>query len=57
MKRVMLAKSANSCRKGALKFYSAIVQFFLKRYVKDDHIERSDVEGHNFIRISMLPAE
>lgn len=41
----------------ALKFYSDIAQFLLKRYVTDDIIAKLDAEVRNLRQGSMIPAK
>lgn len=41
------ANSADVCHESNLKPYSAIIQFFLGRYVKDDNIAELDAEVRN----------
>lgn len=41
----------------ALKFYSTMVQFLLKRYVTDDNIAKMNAEVCNFRQGSVTPTE
>lgn len=54
--QVRLSKSVNLYHEGALRSYSAIVQFLLERYAKDDNVEKMEAEVHRLRKGSMIPA-
>lgn len=55
--KVTITSSAKCYHKGALKSYSAIVQFLLKQYVTDDNIAKLDAEVDSLREALMARAE